>query len=247
MQFIDLAAQQNQIKDKINARIQTVLAHGQYIMGPEVGELERKLADYCGAAHCVSCANGTDALVLALMAFNIGARDAVIIPSFTFAATAEAPCLVGATPIFAEINPDTYTIDPDSLLRCITQARTAGLTPKAIISVDLFGLPADYPALTDIAQSQGLKLIADSAQGWGGTINGKMTGSFGDITTTSFFPAKPLGCYGDGGALFTNDTGIAHILESLRFHGKGNETEGQQLLPTAPVINKYMYTLLRAR
>lgn len=223
MQFIDLAAQQARIKEKIDARLQDVLAHGNYIMGPEVLALEKELAEFCKAKYCISCANGTDALVLALMAMGIGPGDAVIVPSFTFAATAEAPCLVGATPIFAEIDPETYNIDPASVSRCIRVAKEAGLTPKAIIAVDLFGLPANYLALTEIAEVEGLKLIGDSAQGWGGLIDGKMTGSFGNVTTTSFFPAKPLGCYGDGGALFTDSEELAILLQSIRVHGKGTE------------------------
>lgn len=223
MQFIDLAAQQNRIKNRIDARIQSVLAHGNYIMGPEVAELERKLADFCGAKHCISCANGTDALVLALMALKIGPGDAVIVPSFTFAASAEAPCLVGATPILAEIDPDTYNLDPASVERCVEVAEKAGLNPKAIIAVDLFGLPANYKVLAELAYSLKLKVIGDSAQGFGGMIHGQLTGTFGDITTTSFFPAKPLGCYGDGGAIFTDDADLAALLDSLRFHGKGSE------------------------
>lgn len=223
MQFIDLAAQQRGIRERIDAGIANVLDHGEYIMGPEVKELETKLAAFCGTNHCISCANGTDALVLAMMALGVGPGDAVIVPSFTFAATAEAPCIVGATPIFAEIDATTYNMDPSSLVRCIQAARDAGLAPKAVIAVDLFGLPADYAAINEIVQAEGLKLIGDSAQGWGGTIDGKMTGSFGDVTTTSFFPAKPLGCYGDGGALFTDDAGMAKLLDSLRVHGKGTE------------------------
>lgn len=223
MQFIDLAAQQAGIRDRIDARIASVLDHGKYIMGPEVAELEGKLAAFCGADHCVSCANGTDALVLALMAFGVGPGDAVIVPSFTFAATAEAPCLVGATPVFAEVDADTYNLDPASLARCIGAAKDAGLTPKAVIAVDLFGLPADWPAIEALAKAHGMRVIADSAQGWGGTINGRMTGTFGDVTTTSFFPAKPLGCYGDGGALFTDDAALVVLLDSLRVHGKGAE------------------------
>lgn len=223
MQFIDLAAQQRQIRDKIDARIASVLDGGKYIMGPEVRELEGKLAKFCGAKHCISCANGTDALVLAVMALGVGPGDSVIVPTFTFAATAEAPCIVGATPVFADIDPDTYNMDPESLTRCIAAAKEAGLTPKAVIAVDLFGLPANYDAITEIARAHDLKLIGDSAQGWGGTIEGRMTGSFGDITTTSFFPAKPLGCYGDGGAVFTDDAELATLLDSLRVHGKGTE------------------------
>lgn len=223
MEFIDLAAQQAHIRDRIDARIAAVLDHGKYIMGPEVAELEGKLAAFCGAKHCISCANGTDALVLALMALGIGPGDAVIVPSFTFAASAEAPCLVGATPVFAEVDVATYNLDPASVLRCIEAARAAGLRPRAVIAVDLFGLPADWPALAEVAAAHDLKLIDDCAQGWGGTIDGRMTGTFGDITTTSFFPAKPLGCYGDGGAIFTDDDAMAALLDSLRVHGKGTE------------------------
>lgn len=221
--FIDLAAQQKRIRSQIDARIAAVLDSGSYIMGQEVAELEAALKEFCGAQHCVSCANGTDALQLALMAFGIGPGDAVIVPSFTFAASAEAVCLVGATPIFADIDPATYNINSASVLRCLDQAWSSGLKPRAIIAVDLFGLPADYPAIEPIAREAGLKLIDDSAQGWGGEINGRMTGTFGDLTTTSFFPAKPLGCYGDGGAIFTEDADLAALIDSLRVHGKGTE------------------------
>ena len=223
MQFIDLAAQQRRIKDKINHRIKAVLDHGAYIMGPEVAELEAALADFCGAKYCVSCANGTDALQIVMMALDIGPGDAVFVPSFTFAATAEAPCLVGTTPVFVDINPGTYTMDPDSLRRAIEHARAINLTPKAVIPVDLFGLAADYPTLEAIAEAEGIVMISDSAQGWGATIEGRMTGTFGDVTTTSFFPAKPLGCYGDGGAIFTDDAKFAALLDSIRVHGKGTE------------------------
>ena len=223
MEFIDLAAQQSQIRAKIDSRISAVLNHGKYIMGPEVLDLEIALAEFCGAKHCLSCANGTDALQLVLMALGVGPGDAVIVPSFTFAASAEAPCLVGALPIFCEIDPNTFTMDPISLTRCITTARKRGLTPKAVIAVDLFGLPADYLVIENICHSEQLKLISDSAQGWGGAIGDQMTGTFGDATTTSFFPAKPLGCYGDGGAIFVDDPELAQMIESLRVHGKGVE------------------------
>lgn len=222
MEFIDLKAQQARIKDKIDARIAAVLEHGGYILGPEVSELETKLAEFCGAKHALSCANGTDALQLALMALGIRTGDAVFVPSFTFAATAEVVPCMGATPVFVEVDPVSFNMDPDSLKRAIAHARDLGLRPAAVIPVDLFGLPADYDALTDIAQAEGLKLIGDSAQGFGGVYRGKTTGSFGDLTTTSFFPAKPLGCYGDGGALFTDDDDLAELLTSLRFHGKGD-------------------------
>jgi len=223
MQFIDLAAQQTRLREKIDARIAAVLDHGVYIMGPEVRELEEKLADFCGAAHCVSCANGTDALQLVLMALGVRTGDAVFVPSFTFAATAEVVPCMGATPVLVDIDPVTYNIDAASLRRAIAHAKYLGLRPAAVIPVDLFGLPADYPALQEIADYEGMFLIGDSAQGWGGTINGRMTGTFGHVTTTSFFPAKPLGCYGDGGAIFTEDAELASHLDSLRVHGKGTE------------------------
>lgn len=221
--FIDLATQQRGIRARIDARIAAVLDHGEYIMGPEVKELEAALAAFCSARYCISCANGTDALHIALLAIGAGAGDAVLVPSFTFAATAEAPCLVGATPVFVDIDQASYNMDPSSLRRAIAQARAKGLTPKAVIAVDLFGLPADYPAIEEIANAEGMTLICDSAQGWGGEINGRKTGTFGHMTTTSFFPAKPLGCYGDGGAVFTDDAELAAALDSLRVHGKGSE------------------------
>jgi dTDP-4-amino-4,6-dideoxygalactose transaminase len=222
MQFIDLKAQQARIKDKIDARIAAVLDHGAYILGPEVTELETKLSEFCGAKHAITCANGTDALQLALMALGVRTGDAVFCPSFTFAATAEVVPCMGATPIFVEVDPVSFNMDPDSLQRAINHARGIGLAPSVVIPVDLFGLPADYDAITAIAQAEGLKIIGDSAQGFGGVYSGKTTGSFGDLATTSFFPAKPLGCYGDGGALFTDDDDLAELLISLRFHGKGD-------------------------
>ncbi|MEP5152715.1 DegT/DnrJ/EryC1/StrS aminotransferase family protein [Planktotalea sp.] len=222
MQFIDLKAQQARIKDKIDARIGAVLDHGAYILGPEVKELETKLADFCGARHAITCANGTDALQLALMALGVRSGDAVFCPSFTFAATAEVVPCMGATPVFVEVDPVSFNMDPESLQRAIDHAKDIGLNPKVVIPVDLFGLPADYDAITKIVEAEGLKMIGDSAQGFGGTYRGKTTGSFGDLATTSFFPAKPLGCYGDGGALFTDDDDIAELLISLRFHGKGD-------------------------
>ncbi|MFO1389023.1 DegT/DnrJ/EryC1/StrS family aminotransferase [Cellvibrio sp.] len=222
MEFIDLKAQYAHLKDKIDARIRKVLDHGNYIMGPEVQELEEQLADYVGVNHCISCANGTDALQLALMAFNIGEGDAVFVPTFTFFATAEVVAYAKATPIFIDSDERTFNIDPAKLeaaiLKIIKEKR---LKPKAIIAVDLFGLPANYPEIEAIAAKYNLKLIEDSAQGFGGSINGKRAGGFGDIATTSFFPAKPLGCYGDGGAIFTNSDEIADLIRSFRVHGKG--------------------------
>lgn len=220
--FIDLAAQQTRIRAALEKAILGVLDDGKYIMGPEVARLEKQLADFCGAKHCLSCANGTDALQLALMALGVKAGDAVFVPSFTFAATAEVVPLVGATPVFVDVLPDTFNMDPESLKRAIAHARTLGLNPACVIPVDLFGLPADYDVLIPIARENGMKVIGDSAQGWGGVYHGRVTGSLCDITTTSFFPAKPLGCYGDGGALFTDDDELAALIDSYRVHGKGS-------------------------
>lgn len=222
MEFIDLAAQLTRIRDRIDARIASVLSHGNFILGPEVQELENALSAFCGAKHAITCANGTDALQLALMALGLRTGDAVFVPAFTFAATAEVVPCMGATPVFVDVKESTFNMDPDSLRRSIAHARMLGLTPKLVIPVDLFGLPADYQTLTEIAEEEGLRLISDSAQGFGGICRGRMTGCFGDITTTSFFPAKPLGCYGDGGAMFTDDDKLAELLRSLRFHGKGD-------------------------
>ena len=223
MQFIDLAAQQARIRDRIDRRIAAVLEHGSYIMGPEVSELEDRLASFAGARHCLSCANGTDALLLALRALGIGHGDAVFVPSFTFAATAEVVPAVGAVPVFVDIDPASYNMDPASLARAVAHARTLDLRPAAAIPVDLFGLHADYAAIGDVAAAEGLRVIADAAQSFGAETGGRRTGSFGDVTTTSFFPAKPLGCYGDGGAIFTDDDALAAVIDSLRVHGKGRE------------------------
>lgn len=223
MQFIDLKAQQARIKDKLDARIQTVLEHGTYIMGPEVGEFEANLSKFCGAKHSITCANGTDAIQIALMALGAEKNDAVFVPSFTFASTIEVVPLTGATPVMVDIDKNTFNMDPESLKRSIIVAKDIGLRPSIVIPVDLFGLPADYEAINEIARNENMKVIGDSAQGFGGTINGQVTGTFADITTTSFFPAKPLGCYGDGGAIFTNDNGLADLMKSIRVHGKGVE------------------------
>lgn len=220
--FIDLKAQYNALKEQIDLRIHKVLDHGQYIMGPEVKELEAALSDYVGVKHTISCANGTDALSLALMALGINEGDAVFCPTFTFFATAEVVAYAKATPVFVDSDTDTFNLCPIDLEKRIQSVIKDGqLTPKAIIAVDLFGLPADYEAISKIAQKYGLRVIEDAAQGFGGEINGKRAGSFADIATTSFFPAKPLGCYGDGGALFTNDDELAALIRSLRIHGKG--------------------------
>lgn len=226
MEFIDLAHQQSLIKNELEANIKAVLAHGQYIMGPEVRELEGKLAAYVGTRHAVSCASGTDALLMALMAFNIGPGDAIFTTPFTFIATAEVISILGATPIFVDIDPLTYNIDPAKLEEAIEslpadEARKH-LVPKGIIPVDLFGLPAEYDRITAIARKHDLFVIEDGAQSFGAEYHNRKACSFGEIACTSFFPAKPLGCYGDGGMCFTDDDELAGIMRSIRVHGKGD-------------------------
>lgn len=215
--FIDLQAQRALIADDVEAALKRVLEHGQFILGPEVTQFEQQLADFEGGGHAVSCANGTDALILPLKAWGIGRGDVVFCPSWTYAATAEAVAVIGATPCFVDIDPNTYNICPKSLRLAIK----ANDNPKAIIAVDLFGQPADYPAIRAIADEFGLKLIADSAQGMGCRLSGKAPIEWADVVTTSFFPAKPLGCYGDGGAMLTRDEALKEQLLSLRFHGRG--------------------------
>ncbi|HYC02700.1 MAG TPA: DegT/DnrJ/EryC1/StrS aminotransferase family protein [Azospirillaceae bacterium] len=219
--FIDLAAQRRRLGSGLDQAIARVLDHGAFILGPEVQELESRLAAFSGARHAIGCANGTDALVLALMAMGIGPGCAVIVPSFTFAATAEAVALVGAVPLFVDVREDSFNLDAEALPQAIDKAKSLGLCPAAVIAVDLFGHPADYPAIEAACAASGLQLIADAAQSFGASLHGRRVGTFGRLTTTSFFPAKPLGCYGDGGALFTDDDDLATLLRSLRFHGKG--------------------------
>lgn len=221
--FIDLKAQQAPIRSKIDLAVQRVLNHGVYIMGPEVTELEDRLGQFCGVKNVISCANGTDALGLVLMAKGIGKGDAIFVPSFTFAATAEVVAWVGATPVFIDSFEDTFNIDPQSLKEGIKKAKELGLTPKGIIPVDLFGQPADYDKIQQIADEHDLWVMADAAQSFGGSYKGTKVGNIGDVATTSFFPAKPLGCYGDGGAIFTNDEDLSTTLKSLRVHGQGND------------------------
>jgi dTDP-4-amino-4,6-dideoxygalactose transaminase len=219
--FIDLAAQQRRIRDRIDAAIARVLDHGGYVMGPEVREFEAKLAAFGQAKLALSCANGTDALALPLMAWDIGAGDAVFCPSFTFTATPEVVPWLGAEPVFVDILPDTYNLDPAHLEASIEAVKAEGrLRPAAVIAVDLFGQPADYPKIADICRRHGLKLIADSAQGFGCTLDGHHPIHWADVTCTSFFPAKPLGCYGDGGAVLTNDQALWDRMDSFRIHGK---------------------------
>ena len=221
MKFIDLDAQQKKIRAKIEDRNLKVLDHGKYIMGPEVFELEEKLAKYVGVDYCVTCASGTDALLMPLMAKGIGPGDAVITTPFTYIATAEVIALLGAEPVFADIYPNTFNINPYEIEKAIKRAKKKGLNPKAIIPVDLFGLPSRYRMINEIANEENLFIIEDAAQGFGGSIRSKKAGSFGDVASTSFFPAKPLGCYGDGGAIFTDDENLAAKMKSIRVHGSG--------------------------
>lgn len=220
--FRDLQTQYQALKPQIDQAIQTVLDEGQFIMGRQVQELEESLAEYVGVKHCISCANGTDAMLMVLMAWEIKAGDAVFVPDFTFFATAEVVSLVGATPVFIDVDKDTFNIDPLKLEKAIQQTLREGrYQPRAIIPVDLFGLPANYPAIEKIAHKYNLLVLEDGAQGFGGRIGDRRACSFGNAAATSFFPAKPLGCCGDGGAIFTNDGILAEQLRSIRMHGKG--------------------------
>lgn len=222
--FIDLAAQQLRLKDNIDAAIAGVLKHGQYVLGPEVRALEARLADYAGTKYALGCANGTDAILLPLMAWDIGPGDAVFCPSFTYCATAEVIALRGATPVFIDIEREDYNMCPRSLEREIKRVKSeAKLSPRAIIAVDLFGRCADYPLIAPIASNHGLKLIADNAQGFGTLRSGKPPSHWADVVTTSFFPAKPLGCYGDGGAVMTDDKALHEAMTSLHVHGSGTD------------------------
>lgn len=221
--FIDLQAQRKRIVDEVNQEIQNVLAHGQYIMGAEVGQIEERLSAFCGVKNTLSCSNGTDALALGLMALGIKPGDAVFVPSFTFCATAEVVAWMGATPVFVDSEAETFNIDPQGLAQAVEFAKKQGLNPACCVPVDLFGHPADYDAIEDICKGDDIKIMADSAQAFGCRYKDRISGNFGDLATTSFFPAKPLGCYGDGGAVFTNDDDLYAILDSLRIHGKGTD------------------------
>lgn len=224
MQFIDLQSQQDRLRAEIDRGIADVLAHGQYILGPEVRTFEERLATFVGAERALGCANGTDAILLPLLAWGIGPGDAVFCPSFTYCATAEVIALADAVPVFVDVDRDTYNMDPASLARAIAEVKAKGaLVPRAVIAVDLFGQIADYPALEPIVRAEGMTLISDCAQGLGSTLDGRHPLHWADVQTTSFFPAKPLGCYGDGGAVMTDDAELATLIESLRFHGRGME------------------------
>jgi len=221
--FIDLAAQRHHLGRAIDDAIARVLGHCQFILGPEVKVLEDELARFCGAAHAVTCASGTDALLLVLMAKRIGPGDAVVCPSFTFTATAEVVALVGAVPVFADVEAASFNLDPSSMVAACATARERGLRPRAVIPVDLFGQPADHARIAAVAESENLFVIDDAAQAFGATYQNRRLGAVAPATATSFFPAKPLGCYGDGGAVLTDDDELAHIMRSLRVHGEGRD------------------------
>ena len=221
--FIDVAAQRRRLGRSVDEAIARVLGHCQFILGPEVRAVEAALAAFCGARHAVSCASGTDALVLVLMAKGIGPGDAVICPSFTFTATAEVAALVGATPVFADVEEGSFNLDPESLQRACATARKLGLRPKVVIPVDLFGQPADYDRIMPVAEAEGLFVLDDAAQAFGATYKNRRLGALAPATATSFFPAKPLGCYGDGGAVLTEDEELAQVMRSVRVHGEGRD------------------------
>ncbi|HYM33004.1 MAG TPA: DegT/DnrJ/EryC1/StrS family aminotransferase [Candidatus Cybelea sp.] len=223
IEFNDLAAQRRRIGPRMEEAILRVVRHGRYIMGPEVAELEKRLAAFCGAKHAISCANGTDALALVLMARGIRPGDAVFVPAFTFVATAEVVAWLGATPVFVDVEKDSFNLDPASLERGIGDAVRLGLKPRAVIPVDLFGQPADYRRIVPLAERHGLFVLSDAAQSFGAALDNRRVGTFGGATATSFFPAKPLGCYGDGGAIFTDDDALADVIRSLRIHGQGTD------------------------
>ena len=221
--FIDLAAQRRRLGSSVDEAIARVLGHCQFILGPEVRELETALAEFCGARHAISCASGTDALLMVLLAKSIGPGDAVICPTFTFAATAEVVALLGATPVFADVEEASFNLDPHSLRSACAVARGLSLNPRAVIPVDLFGQPADHERIAAAAQAEGLFVLDDAAQAFGATYRNRRLGAVTPATATSFFPAKPLGCYGDGGAIFTDDGELAAVLRSLRVHGEGRD------------------------
>ena len=223
MQFRDLKKQYQVLKDRIDPAVIEVMTDANFIHGPQVGELEKQLADYTGTKHCVTCGNGTDALYLAMLVWQIKETDAVFVPDFTFFSSGEIVALAGATPIFVDVDQDTYNIDPVKLEEQVRKVAAEGrLTPRAVVAVDLFGLPADISAVREITDKYGMYLLEDAAQGFAGEIDGKKACSFGEISATSFFPAKPLGCYGDGGAVFTDNDEWAALLRSYCVHGKGS-------------------------
>ena len=231
MQFLDLKTQQIRIRKSLEKRFNDIMDHGAYIMGPEIDELEEKLADYCGVKHAISCSSGTDALLIPLMSWNIGPGDAVFTTPFTYVATAEVISLLGATPVFVDVYESTFNIDCEKLEIAIQETiEKSSLTPKAIIPVDLFGVPARYRLIGSIAEKYNLKVIEDGAQSFGGSIAGEKAGSFGDVAATSFYPAKPLGCYGDGGAIFTNNNDLADQCKAIRIHGTSSDKYNSEIV-----------------
>ena len=221
IRFIDLQTQQARLQPRLSRAIEELLASGAFVGGQKVAEAEDRLAAFCGAAHCIACANGTDALILVLKAWDVGQGDAVYVPAFTFAASAGAVVAVGATPVFVDVDEETFNMDPASLAAAIPASRELGLRPAVVLPVDMFGQPADHAAIAAIAKVEGLRILCDAAQSFGAAREGRAVGTFGHATTTSFYPAKPLGCYGDGGAIFTQDAELAACLRSIREHGQG--------------------------
>ncbi len=249
MQFIDLKAQYGAMQADIDSAMRAVLDHGKYIMGPEVAQLESELGQWADNVHVAGVANGTDALVLALKALGVGPGDAVVTTSFSFFASAESIALTGATPVFADIDPLTYNMDPASLARSVDAFSRAhpDISLKAVIAVDLFGQPADYDAIGAVCREHGLKLVGDGAQAFGATYHGRPVGALGDIATTSFFPAKPLGCYGDGGAVFARDEALINTVRSLRVHGKGSNKYDNVAIGTNSRLDTLQAAILRVK
>lgn len=245
--FVDVGAQRRRLGPAIDAAVARVLNHCQFILGPEVKAVETELAAFCGARHVITCASGTDALVLALRAMAVGPGDAVLCPSFTFCATAEVAALVGATPVFVDVDATTFNIDAKHIAGAVAAAKEAGLKPKAIIPVDLFGLPADHGAIAAAARADNLLVLDDAAQGFGATYNNRRLGTFGQATATSFFPAKPLGCYGDGGAVMTDDDSVGDALRSLRVHGQGSDKYDNVSIGLASRLDTIQAAILREK
>ncbi|MEK6196489.1 MAG: DegT/DnrJ/EryC1/StrS family aminotransferase, partial [Deltaproteobacteria bacterium] len=260
MQFIDLATQQKRIRKQIEKNIMAVLDHGKYIMGPEIAEIEQRLAEYVGVKHAIGCSSGTDALLMTLMAYEVGPGDAIFTTPFTFIATAEVISLLGATPVFVDIDPDTFNISPKGLEQAITALKQNDpsihplpsksgdpLNPKGIIPVDLFGLPADYDAINAIAKEHGLFVIEDAAQSFGAEYKGRKASSLADIACTSFFPAKPLGCYGDGGMCFTDNDSLADLMNSVKIHGKGTHKYDNARIGINGRLDAFQAAILNAK
>lgn len=242
--FIDLQAQQQKIRSNVEQALNKVLDHGKYVSGPEVSELEERLSEFCGAKHVLTCANGTDALTIALQSKNLALNDAVFVPSFTFASTAEVVASLGAKPIFVDINKDDFNMNVNSLVQAIEHVKNQGLKPAAIIAVDLFGLPANYKEISNIAKQHEMWVLADAAQSFGASYYGQSVGTLTELSTTSFFPAKPFGCYGDGGCIFTNDDNLAEIITSIKNHGLGKERNTYVRIGTNSRLDSFQAAVL---